>query len=163
MKIRALKTCSSVALALVFCMSMTSMPVSGQDSNGSKKLIGTWNVTVTRAQAPPGQPLSFPVVYSFLSGGIMLETGSASLFRTPGHGVWDRTSAHGYTAELMFFRFSPDGQYIGPQHVTLNIELAAGGNELTATIAFDIIDTAGNVVASGTATATGQRMALPSQ
>ena len=162
MKLRALKVCSSAALALALCLSVTSTPVFGQDSNG-KKLIGTWNVTVTRAQAPPGQPLSFPVLYTFLSGGIMLETGSASLYRTPGHGVWDRTGPGVYTAELMFFRFSPDGQYLGPQHVTLTIDLAAGGDEFTATIAFDIIDTAGNVVASGTATATGQRMAVAAQ
>jgi hypothetical protein len=162
MKQRALKVCSSAALALALCLSVMSPPVFGQDSNG-KKLIGTWNVTVTRAQAPPGQPLSFPVLYSFLSGGIMLETGSTSPFRSPGHGVWDRTGPGSYTAELMFFRFGPDGQYLGPQHVTLNVTLASGGDEFTATIAFDVIDTAGNVVASGAATAAGQRMALSAQ
>ena len=164
MENRVLNARSSLSLALILCLSLAALPAYGQEPNGRNRLIGTWDVTVTRESAPPGQPLSFPALFSFLPGGVTLETGSASLwYRSPGHGVWDRTRGREYIATFMFFRFSPDGQYLGTQLGTLTIELAAGDDEFVGTSVFEIRGPDGTLVATGNAAVEGRRMEGPPQ
>jgi hypothetical protein len=156
MKGKFLSVLLGVALTL-----MVYVPTHGQGSSGNKP-VGTWNVVITRPTAPPGQPLSFPALWSFVPGGVLLTSGT-SFVHTPGHGVWERDSGRSYTAVLEFFRLDLQGQYLGSQRVTLEIELAADGNSFTATNAIELLDPDGTVVGTGTATSVGTRMTIAPQ
>lgn len=163
MENRAVYAFLSLSLALAVWLSAAAPPVYAQGSGGGR-LVGTWNVTVTREMAPPGQPLVFPALFSFLPGGIALETGSASLwYRSPGQGIWERAGGRTYTATFVFFRYSPDGQYLGTQQGTLTVELSPGGGEFTGTSVFEIRAPDGTLQATGSAAVEGVRMEIRPQ
>jgi hypothetical protein len=152
---RTLRLCAGLALSLLVCV-----PAAGQGRAGANKLVGTWNITVTRETAPPGQPLSFPALYAFLPGNVMQETGSLTLYRSPGMGVWDRTDGRSYAAALEFYRFGPDGAYLGSTKAAITIELSAEGDSFTGTSAFQAFDAAGNPGFAGSVAIAGERMAV---
>ena len=82
--------------ALAVCVTLISCAVKqglGADFNAiAQKLEGTWAVTVTRVNPPPGLPLTFPSLMSFLSNGLIIETiGTGRTNRGPAFGEWVRT------------------------------------------------------------------------
>src|SRR5205823_4691873 len=122
-------------------------------------LSGTWRTTVTLTNCQTGEPLpipTFPALNTFETNGTMLETGARSRFRSPGHGTWERTGHNEFRKHWIFFRFAPDGSYIGTQEVAGTVRLTSP-DAFTADGAVTLRDVDGNVVASGCAAETGTR------
>jgi hypothetical protein len=83
--------------------------------------------------------------------------GSAS--RTPAYGSWERVQGHEYANTTVFFRFSPTtGAFIGSQKISRTIELAADGQSFTFVARVQVLDAAGNVLATIPVTGSGERM-----
>jgi hypothetical protein len=70
---------------------------------------GTWAVSGTRQECPNGTAIAPPFKSSltFDAGGTMTETTDNPMFfpavRGPGHGVWDHTGRHTYSAHSQAF------------------------------------------------------------
>jgi hypothetical protein len=150
----------AVALSLLFGAAFirNASARSGQGES-LETLSGTWKTTVTLTNCQTGAPLPippFPALNTFETNGTMLETGARSLFRSPGHGTWERTGHNEFRKHWIFFRFAPDGSYIGTQEITGSVRLTSP-DAFTADGAVTLRDADGNVVGSGCATETGTR------
>jgi hypothetical protein len=112
-------------------------------------LLGTWLVDVS----PTGdQP--FQAMLTLSPGGGVIETESTG----PGtsQGSWEPREGGGVALTFQRFEFDEQGQPAG--HVVVRAELnPAGRGELSGPFAFDVFDPQGNVVFSGTGTATARR------
>ncbi|MGI8734179.1 MAG: hypothetical protein ACR2LM_12885, partial [Pyrinomonadaceae bacterium] len=62
-----------------------------------------------------------------------------------------------YAASFMFFRFSPEGTFLGTQKITQDIELDRHADQLNITATNEVFDTGGNVTGTGCVTAIGTR------
>ena len=136
-------------------------------------LEGAWRVRITPYVCSTGESFPQATVDSYLTfaaGGTLAEGTSNPSFqpgqRGAGHGYWERTSRHEYTAVLeAFIQFTsvttPPAlpRYVrGVQRVEQEIEMLDGDHwESVATVTFR--DTAGAMVPpSGCASALGTRM-----
>jgi hypothetical protein len=147
---------SGVVVAIIL-----SLPVASGQSGDAEQLAGTWQVEFTVRNCQTGAAIrTFPSLYAYLPDGSLVDTsaGQSPALRTPGHGTWKHTGGRNFTATLIFFRFNPDGTYAGPQILTLNIEVGAGGNDFTATLSADVRDVSGNLMSTGCATQTARRL-----
>ena len=133
-----------------------------QDNAGD--LVGTWQVSVIlqncQTKAPIGAP--FNSLLTFADGGTMTESTANAMFfpaiRGPGQGVWSRNHRHGqYTAASIAF-ITMNGALVKTQKITQNIEMGPGSDTfMTPQAAIEFSDPAGNVIATGCATAVGKR------
>jgi hypothetical protein len=148
----ALATMTMVAAAIV---SATAGAGSGEDSSRNR-LAGTWTVTVNRpAPLPPLR--SFQV---FTDAGSVIEMANESpATRTASYGSWERVQGRLYAATTVFFRFNPQtGAYLGTQKINRTIRLAQDGETFTHVARVTVLDPDGNVLASFSASASGERM-----
>lgn len=122
-------------------------------------LAGVWRTQVTFTNCATGLPVgvpTFPAVNTFFEEGVVQETGSRSMLRTPGHGTWSRVSHDVFQSQLMWFRFDAAGNGIGTQDVQRTIRLV-GEDQYTAEAQVVMRDNNGNQVGAGCATETGTR------
>jgi hypothetical protein len=157
---------STLAMFSMFVLSASAAAQHDRDSNGDP-IVGTWRVQVTTYNCATGvQNPPFAAFLTFGGGGILLETTSSPAFapgqRSPGHGIWSRTGGDEYTAiSEAFILFSTPANPPAPplqrgvQRITQAIDL--DGDQLTSAATVEFFDTAGNLVASGCASAVGQR------
>ena len=127
----------------------------------SQSLAGTWNVTVALTNCGTGAPLPipqnpFPVLNTFLSEGAVLETGSRTPFRSPGHGTWERIAHRVFESRFTFFRYDAAGTYLGTQETTRTIHLVSP-TEFTAEAEVVFRDANGNPAGGGCARETATR------
>jgi hypothetical protein len=134
---------------------------------------GSWvaMVTILGTGAPP----PFRALRTYSDGGGYIESASNSMNPqapdSPGHGTWARTggtiadSTRGGGAEPQTFavtfivdRFDGSGNLIGTIKVRESATLSQTGDTYTGRGAFEFLDLHGNVIASGTATATATRI-----
>ena len=125
-------------------------------------LTGVWETVVTPRNCLTGVPVApdFQGLITFNDGGTLAEIGSGSnpILRSPGHGIWQRTSGRrNYSMKFIFLRFNASGVLIGKQRVTQTIHLSANGNTSTNSGMVEVLDLNGNVIGSGCATATATR------
>lgn len=133
---------------------------SGKSDSQARKLEGTWRVQVTIRDCQTGGALrSFPALLTFARGGTLTETttGFPPARRTPGHGVWQHTGGHTYSAVSEAFLFNPAGVWTGTQRLTQAIEIGDDPDEFNSTATNEIFDTNGNLLVSGCATAVARR------
>jgi hypothetical protein len=154
------KAISFTALAVIFALGSTQVPASGQNGLGNR-IEGTWRVQLTFRNCQTGAALATgPTMNTFLEGGSVIATPSASpaIIRT-GHGAWKHIGGGSFVNTLLFFVYNPaTGAFAGTQRVTRNIDLAAGSDEFTSTDSFETTDPNGIVTASGCVTGIGQRL-----
>jgi hypothetical protein len=108
-----------------------------------------------------GQALrTFPVVFTFAQGGTAtgITAGQLPSLAAPSLGVWRHTEGHNYTAVTDAFVFSPAGVWIQTHRLTRAIELSIDADEFIETVALQILDTAGNPIATGCATSVANRL-----
>jgi hypothetical protein len=117
-------------------------------------IVGTWQATVNRGPVLP--PLTS--LHTFTSDRTMIESGSDSLFRSPGFGVWKYLGNRTYATTLVFHRFNAAGEHIGSVKVNANRRLSADSESYVGVGISEIRDLNGNVIAVGRSTVTGQRM-----
>src|SRR5215207_11098417 len=166
MKRRTLRAVFGVSLTHFLALTATRMSASAQGesgklSSGNGKIVGVWDVRVTRRDCQTGAPLGVnpPVMNMFNGGGTLLET-SAGLptRRGPGLGTWQYAGAQSYSAVFRFFRFNADGSFAGTRRVARTIELSRDANEFTATATDELFDASGNLFQTGCATETATRL-----
>jgi len=134
---------------------------SGELSSGNGKIVGVWDVRVTRRDCQTGAALGVnsPVMNMFNRGGTLLETSASSPTRRGlGLGTWQYVGGQNYSAVFRFFRFNADGSFAGTRRVARTIELGRDANEFTATASDEIFDANGNFVQTGCATETATRL-----
>jgi len=103
---------------------------------------------------------TFPGIFAFAKGGTLTFTTSGQLpsLSTPGLGVWHHMDGHTYSAVSEVFVFSPAGAWTQTHRLTRVIEIGNDANEFTDTIALEIFNTNGNLIATGCGTTVASRM-----
>ena len=107
---------------------------------------------VTVRDCNTGQALrTFPAVFTFSKGGTatVITAGQLPSLATPGLGVWRHTQDHDYSAVTDAFVFSPAGAWIQTHRLTRAIQVSIDGDSFTDQITLQILDTAGNLIATG--------------
>jgi hypothetical protein len=150
-----------LAGVLVLGFGLTAMAQS-ENAGSPKGLEGTWRaqVTVTDCQNPNVVLRTFPAKFSYAKGGTLTVTTAGQLpsLNTPGLGVWNHLYGRTYSAVSEAFIFSSAGAWTSTQRLTRVIEVGRDGNGYTDIIALEILDTNGNVIATGCGTTVANRM-----
>jgi hypothetical protein len=131
-----------------------------QSESQAGPLEGTWRVQLTVRDCQTGAALrTFPALFTFAKGGTLTGTtaGQSPALFTPNLGVWGHTGGNTYSAVSEAFVFSPAGTWIQTHRLTRAIELSSDANEFTDTVALQIVDTNGNLIATGCGTSAGRR------
>jgi hypothetical protein len=151
---------SALALAVVLLATSGLGAQEGNSESQGGRLEGTWRVQVSVKDCQTGAvQRSFPALFAFAKGGTLTEATAGqppSLF-TPGFGVWRHTGGHTYSAVFEAFAFNPAGVWIATHRFTRVIELDKDADEFTDTIKLEILDTSGNLIASGCGSSTARR------
>jgi hypothetical protein len=157
--VRALALCG---LALVAAAGAVSAAAGENASEGRPaRLVGSWDVTVTLVDPPPGMPAVVQALATFNAGGTTVESPNApGTQRGSAHGVWERIEPRLYAVTRLFFRFNPQtGAYLGTGKINATVRVARDGETFGAVSVSELRDPTGNVVASGIkATAVGRRI-----
>ncbi|MEP6939843.1 MAG: hypothetical protein ABI846_08765 [Rudaea sp.] len=131
------------------------------DSNG---LEGTWQTQVALHDCQSGAAIGVPFysLLTFADGGTLVETTANALFfpaiRGPGHGVWSRTQHKRQFQAASLAFVTMNGALVKTQKISQTIVLEPGGDGFTTPKAdIQFFDPAGNLVATGCATAVGVR------
>jgi hypothetical protein len=121
-------------------------------------------VQITVRDCQTGQALRppFPALFTFAKGGTLtlVTAGQLPSLFTPGLGVWRHTEGHTYSAASEEFIFSPAGAFIQIHRLTRTIEIDNDADNFTDTVKLEILDTTGNLIATGCATSVGSRFEL---
>ncbi len=165
MKAKYLKALAMLAcgFGLLLIVERGTAAHSGDWDREGRSLEGTWVVTVTQHACPNGPAIAppFTSLLTFNAGGTMTETTNNPMFfpalRGPGHGVWEHTGRHTYSADSLAF-ITVNGALAKTQKISQTIEMGEDRNKFTTTEAsVQFFDTAGNLLVTGCASATGQR------
>jgi hypothetical protein len=105
---------------------------------------------------PTGEAPPFQAIVVFSRGGGLVETESAA----PGMGLgsWEPRGRGRVAATFQRFEFDAEGEPAG--HVVVRTEVTIAGDAFSGPFEFDVYDAAGNVVLSGSGTATATRFAV---
>ena len=157
----------ALACALVLGTVVAAPPADAHGPQPSYALAGTWRVTVatyncTTLVANP----SFVSYLTFGADGSLVETTANAAFqpgqRSAGHGFWERVGHNYYRAVseafIQFTTTAPLPPFVrGSQRIEQGIQMT-GRNKFETDATLTFFDTAGTVLVSGCARATGQRM-----
>ena len=134
----------------------------GETSTTGQRLDGTWLVTANLDSAPPGVPLTFMTLNTFMAAGAFIDAGRpASPTQTPiGHGQWVRAGDRRFTATFTFLTYDEQGRQTGMQQITRSIRLSEDLQMFWAVSRNERFDLEGNLVFSGGATETAQRLGI---
>jgi hypothetical protein len=124
------------------------------DVSRGKCIVGTWQATVNRGPVLP--PLTS--LHTFTRDHTMIESGSDSLFRSPGFGVWKYLGNRTYATTLVFHRFNAAGEHIGSVKVKANRRMSADCESYLGVGVNEVRDLNGNVIVVGRSTVIGERM-----
>ena len=125
-------------------------------------LTGVWETVVTPRNCMTGVPVApdFQGLITFNEGGTLAEIagGGNPALRSPGHGIWQRTSGRrNYSMKFIFLRFNASGVLIGKQRITQTLRLSADGDQSTSNGIVEVLDLNGNVLGGGCSTSTATR------
>jgi hypothetical protein len=152
-----------VAVAVAAAVSFSSASSAASSAEGLQ-LDGTWMVTVTRINPPPGLAPTFKSLLSYVRGGVMIETSSlaGANRRSPALGQWERIGNDLFATSMRFFRSDPaTGANLGTQEVDRTVRLSADGDSFTAVAVVQQFDVDGNPVGDVLhATEVGTRLAI---
>jgi len=132
-----------------------------QSESQAGRIEGTWRVQLTVRDCQTGAALrTFPALFIFGNGGTLSFTtaGQPPALSTPGVGVWGHAGGNNYSAVSETFVFSPAGVWIQTHRLTRVIEIRNDANEFTDTIALEIFNPTGNLIATGCGTTVANRL-----
>jgi hypothetical protein len=157
----------ALALLSILALATSAVAQAGDHDSARNSIVGTWRVQVTTYNCATGvQNPPFASFLTFGSHGTLVETTASLGFapgqRSPGHGIWTRTGGDDYQAisEAFILFTTPanppaPGLQRGTQRITQAIDV--DGDQLTSAATIEFLDTAGNVLVTGCASAIGQR------
>lgn len=146
------RTAVLVLAGMLFLGSGIAARAQSDGGNSQRGLEGAWRLQLTVRDCNTGQALrTFAAVFTFAKGGTatVITAGQPPSLFTPGLGVWRHTEGHNYSAVTDAFVFSPAGVWIQTHRLTRAIEVSIDGNAFTDTVSLEILDTAGNLIATG--------------
>jgi hypothetical protein len=150
-----------VVAAVVAAVGLSS--ASSAASTEGLQLDGTWMVTVTRINPPPGVAPTFKSLLSYARGGVMIETSNTGTTRRGAAlGQWERIGNDLFATSMWLFRFDPaTGASLGTQEIDRTMRLSADGDSFTAVAVIHVFDLDGNPVGDALhATEVGTRLAI---
>jgi hypothetical protein len=151
-----------VLVGMLFLGSGIPALAQSDGDNSQRGLEGAWRLQVTVRDCNTGQPLrpTFPAVFTFAEGGTatVITAGQLPSLATPGLGVWRHTQDHNYSAVTDVFVFSAAGVWIQTHRLTRAIQVSVDGDSFIDQVALQILDTAGNPIATGCATSVANRL-----
>ncbi|MFZ0805083.1 MAG: hypothetical protein WAN03_02820 [Candidatus Sulfotelmatobacter sp.] len=166
MNANLLKWFPQFAMAGIMMLSLVSSAAARPSAAVVQKLQGSWMVTIQQRDCTTGVALGNPFLslLTFHQGGTMTETTSNPMFypndRGPGHGVWITTGRNAYEATSTAFVTS-NGVLTSTQVITQTIAIGDNPDQFETTKAsVQFFDPSGNLLVSGCATASGQRIKL---
>lgn len=148
--------------------SKVESPKNSGEGFSKRSIEGVWLVEAQRRDCQNGNPIG-PAgrgLMTFAAGGTMSETTAppaapvplpVPVFRSTGHGVWQRINWEHYTGAFIIQRLNPDGTFAGWIRSRGTFQLMESGNEFTSTGSTEITDPSGTVVLTGCSTSTGTR------
>ena len=171
MKSRILKSVRGAGLASVLvvlgavyltptrCVRAQGTERPGKPESQARKLEGTWRVQITIRNCDTGEALltPLPALVTFARGGT-LTSADSNLFRSPGHGVWQHTGGHTYSALTEAFLFNPAGAWAATQRLKQAIEIGENPDEFNASVSAEIYHPSGTLLTTACATSVGRRM-----
>lgn len=160
---KSLAACLVAAIALCFGLAVSSLRAqdAGSASHGGQ-IEGTWRVQVTLRNCQTGAEIrTFPAMLTFAQGGTLTGTSTVlpPSLRGGDFGIWQFDGHGGYSAVSEAFIFN-GGAWSQTQRISQAITLSQDANTLWSNAHTEFFDTAGNVVASGCATAVATRMSF---
>jgi hypothetical protein len=105
----------------------------------------------------PDQGPPLEAVLTFTRGGGVIETESDA--PGTGQGAWQRIGPGRFAFAFQTYIFTPTGDPAG--HVVVRSVVTLANGTLSGPFKFDVLDPAGNVVQSGSGTATATRFVIP--
>lgn len=137
------------------------LPGANESRSASGKLEGSWftQVAIVNCRQTSIVLRTFPALNTFAENGTLIDTtsGFSPALRSPGHGTWEPTPGRrSYNAKSWAFLFDAQGAWRGTQKLTHTIVVNGDQSEFVSTNEF--FDTQGNSIATGCATAIGQRL-----
>ena len=154
---------SMLVVAAVVAAVAFSNASSAASSAEGLQLDGTWMVTVTRVNPPPGVAPTFKSLMSYARGGVMIETSNTGTTRRgPALGQWERIGNDLFATSMWLFRFDPaTGASLGTQEIDRTMRLSADGESFTAVAVIHLFDLDGNPVGDALhSTEVGTRLAI---
>ena len=150
-------------VAAVAASAVLSSASSAASSTEGLQLDGTWMVTVTRVNPPPGVAPTFKSLLIYTRGGGLIETSNTGTTRRGAAlGQWERIGNDLFATSMWLFRFDPaTGSSLGTQEIDRTMRLAADGESFTAVAVIHLFDTDGNPVGDALhATEVGTRLTI---
>jgi hypothetical protein len=152
-----------LVVAAVAAAASLSSASSAANSTEGLQLDGTWMVTVTRVNPPPGVAATFKSLLIYTRGGGMIETSNTGTTRRGAAlGQWERIGNDLFATSMWLFRFDPaTGASLGTQEIDRTMRLSANGESFTAVAVIHIFDAEGNQIGDALhATEVGTRLAI---
>lgn len=154
------QTVGLIVTALLVLGSVLTARAQSEGAGANSGLEGTWHLQLSVRNCETGTVLrSFPALAAFSKGGTLALTTAGQLpsLSTTGLGVWRHTQGHSYSAVSESFLFSPAGAWIQTHRLTRAIDIGDDGDSFTDTVALEIFDPNGNLIAQGCATSVASR------
>jgi hypothetical protein len=151
----------SVLAGIFFLGPALTAHTQSNGDNSQRGLEGAWRQQITVRDCNTGQALrTFPTVATFAQGGTanVITAGQLPSLYTAGLGAWKHTEDHNYAVVTDAFLFSPAGVWIQTHTLTWTIQVSIDGDTFTNTIALQIFDSGGNLIATGCATSLATRL-----
>ncbi len=152
MRLRALVVAALAVLAVPTVVLAQPDASERGDRARDARIVGTWNVEVT----PDGES-TFPAIVTFTSDGSVIETEAGS--PTTGQGAWRGVGDDRYAFAFTSFIVSPTGEPGG--HVVVRSVVTLHGDTANGRFTLTVYDAAGEVLQSGSGTATATRYDVP--
>jgi hypothetical protein len=143
---------TATAIVMIAISSPLALSAQGKADQG---LVGAWDLTIYFKDCTTGEILrQRPGLISFMFGGVMQEFGTGQQIpqnRTDAQGSWSHTSANTYSSVAKSFRFNADGSLAGTVKLYRTIAFNRDSDTFEASVASEIYDAVGNLIARGCA------------
>ncbi len=151
-----------LASALAMVAAAGSGPTGGTEDGRGGRLQGTWDMQITLTDCAGHVIRSFPSLIEFVTGGTIVESnaGTPQALKTPGEGVWHRTTDSTYAFRFKFFTFDAQNVFTGWTIIAGETIVDATGNGNSGTATVEVYDANGNLLVSLCAETTGTRFEL---
>jgi hypothetical protein len=146
-----------VLLLAAFAFTQTTQANANiMESAVAPEIEGTWLVTVTIPDGPP----PFPALVSYARGGVLTTTdgGTAPALGHVYQGTWARTGSREFAFTFLGLQYDAQGVFTNYFRVRETVRLSRNGNAYNGEATFEVLDTAMNVIATGSLTTHATRV-----
>ena len=156
--VKSIMTPLMVACALVTLVAATA---AGQGAQGGT-LQGTWEMRITLTDCVGHVIRSFPSLIEYAAGGTVVESnaGTPQALKTPGEGVWSRTTDNTYAFRFKFFTFNTSNVFTGWTIIAGTTTVNSTGDTNAGSATVKVYNTSGVLLVSLCASTAGTRFKL---